>query len=231
VKAVFFDAGGTLVHIDYARVAAVVRAELGREIPAEAWIAGDYAGRDAIEAAMASGESGSDSSRWLIHFRAMMEAVGLSRREFERIGPRMKAAHTMRHLWSAVQDGTREGLASLHRAGYFVACISNADGTVERLLESVGLLHHLAFVVDSGKVGIEKPDPRIFELALRQAGMRPDESLYVGDLYPVDVVGARAAGLTPVLLDPLGRYGERDCRTAPNVAALCRELVSAREAA
>ena len=61
--------------------------------------------------------------------------------------------------------------------------------------------------------------------------MSAAESYYVGDLYPVDVVGARHAGLTPVLLDPLGRYGRREVRTAPDVPSFVRELVSAREAA
>jgi putative hydrolase of the HAD superfamily len=85
--------------------------------------------------------------------------------------------------------------------------------------------------VDSGAVGIEKPDPRIFAMALALADVAPDEALYVGDLYPVDVVGARRAGLEPVLLDPLGRYGDRDCRTSPDVPTLCRELVASRRAA
>jgi FMN phosphatase YigB (HAD superfamily) len=50
--------------------------------------------------------------------------------------------------------------------------------------------------------------------------------VHVGDLFPVDVVGARRAGIEPVLLDPLGRYGDRGCRTAADVPAFCRELVS-----
>jgi putative hydrolase of the HAD superfamily len=111
-----------------------------------------------------------------------------------------------------------------------VGCVSNADGTVGRLLAGAGLAGHLEFIVDSGAVGIEKPDPRIFALALERAGVPPADALYVGDLYPVDVVGARRAGIEPVLLDPLGRYGERDCRTARDVPTLCRELVASRPA-
>jgi putative hydrolase of the HAD superfamily len=101
---------------------------------------------------------------------------------------------------------------------------------VEQLLAGAGFAPHLAFVVDSGVVGIEKPDPRIFDLALGLAGVGAAETLYVGDLYPVDVVGARRAGIEPVLLDPLDRYTARDCRTARDVPTLCRELVAARPA-
>jgi len=66
-------------------------------------------------------------------------------------------------------------------------------------------------VIDSAVVGVEKPDPRIFRLALAQAGVPPSAAVYVGDLYSVDVVGARRAGLDAVLLDPRGYWGPRDC--------------------
>ena len=74
------------------------------------------------------------------------------------------------------------------------------------------------FVIDSAVVGVEKPDPRIFELAVRQAGVAAHEAAYVGDLYSVDVLGARAAGLHPILLDPRGFWGPRDCIVARDLA-------------
>jgi putative hydrolase of the HAD superfamily len=231
VKAVFFDAGGTLIHIDYPRIGSAIRQVLGREVPPEAWVAADYAGRDAVEAAMASGEAQSDGSRWRVHFSAMLAAIGLSSDDFARVTPVVMESHRHMHLWCAVQPGTAEALAALKEAGWFVAVISNADGTVEKLLTGAGLTPHLRFIVDSGLVGVEKPNREIFDLALEKAGVSAAESYYVGDLFPVDVVGARNAGLTPVLLDPLGRYGRREVRTAPDVPSFVRELVSAREAA
>jgi FMN phosphatase YigB (HAD superfamily) len=63
-------------------------------------------------------------------------------------------------------------------------------------------------------VGVEKPDPRIFRLGLAQASLSPAEVVYVGDLYSVDVLGARAVGMTAVLLDPGRCWGERDCSAA-----------------
>jgi FMN phosphatase YigB (HAD superfamily) len=232
VKAVFFDAGGTLVHIDYPRVARVVQEVLGRDVRNADFIAAEYVGRAAIEAGMAKGDLPTDTSRWAVHFRAMLASVGLSDAEFDRVGPFIIAEHKQRHLWSAVFPGTKDGLAALKRAGYRVAVISNADGTVEELLRGVGLCDSLEFVVDSGRVGIEKPDTRIFALALEQAGqLTASDCYYVGDIYPIDVVGARNAGMTPVLLDPLGRYGDRGCRTIRSVPEFCRELVSAHAAA
>lgn len=231
MKAVFFDAGGTLIHIDYPRIGAAIKQVLGRDVPADAWVAADYAGRDAVERAMAAGEAQADTSRWRVHFSAMLEAIGLSKDDFDTVTPVVMASHRHMHLWCGVQPGTAEALAALKAAGYFVAVISNADGTVEKLLTGAGLTPHLRFIVDSGLVGVEKPNRKIFDIALEKAGVSAAESYYVGDLFPVDVVGARNAGLTPILLDPLGRYGHREVRTAPDVPSFVRELVSAREAA
>jgi putative hydrolase of the HAD superfamily len=232
VKAVFFDAGGTLIHIDHRRVALAVNTVLGHRVEPQAFVAAEYAAREAVERAMADGSgAGDDGARWKIHFRAMLEAVGVRDGEFERVVPHLMEQHRQRHLWSAVPGGTAEALAALTQAGWFVACISNADGTVAELLESCGLLRYLAFVVDSGVVGIEKPDRRIFDLALAQSGVGASAAYYVGDVFAIDVVGARGAGMEPVLLDPLGRYAGRGCRTTPDVPSFCRELVSRTRAA
>ena len=64
-------------------------------------------------------------------------------------------------------------------------------------------------MIDSEVVGMEKPDRAIFLEACRRLGLPPEACLYVGDLYPVDYLGARSAGLSGILLDPLDLYGER----------------------
>ncbi len=231
MKAVLFDAGGTLVHIDYARVAEAVERATDRKLPLDGFVAAEYAGRAAVEAAMAENHGTTDGLRWTIHFGAMLGELGLTDDEFHLATPEIIAEHKRSNLWSQPLPGTAEGLAALRGRGLIVGCVSNADGTVDQLLDRAGLLAELLFVVDSGKVGIEKPDPRIFEIALELAGVPADAAVYVGDMYPVDVVGARRAGLTPILMDPLGRYGDRDCRTAPDVPAVCRQLVSLLDAA
>ena len=80
-------------------------------------------------------------------------------------------------------------------------------------------------VVDSRLAGFEKPDPRIFLPALDALQVAPAEALYVGDLYEVDVVGARRAGMAAVLLDPAGLNASRDVPTAPDVAAVVDRLL------
>ena len=228
LRAVFFDAGGTLVHPDYARVAEVLRRSAGRAPTPEALREAEYAGRAAVEAAMAGDPALTDGSRWQLHFAGALTALGYSPFQLRQAGPEIRAEHERANLWTVPAPGGAEGLAALRRLGLIVGCISNSDGTVERLLAEVGLAPLLDPIVDSGAVGVEKPDPEIFRIALRRAGVTAADALYVGDLFPVDVVGARRAGLEPVLLDPLGRYGDRGCRTTPDVAAFCRALVSSR---
>jgi FMN phosphatase YigB (HAD superfamily) len=104
--------------------------------------------------------------------------------------------------------------------------ISNSNGSIRSILSSLGLVEHLDFVLDSHEVGVEKPDPKIFQLALSRAGVAPTEAAYVGDLYSIDVRGARAAGMRAVLLDPGGHWGPRDCPTAPDLLSAIREILS-----
>lgn len=114
-----------------------------------------------------------------------------------------------------------EAQATIRRvkaAGLVVGVVSNSNGNAHALLKRAGIGADLDFVIDSGVVGVEKPDPRIFELALRQAGVAAHEAAYVGDLYSIDVLGSRAAGLHPILLDPRGFWGPRDCAVARDLA-------------
>src|SRR5262249_51345266 len=154
------------VHIDFPRVARIVSETLGRRIDAGALRAAESQGALAVDEAMKRGMAPTDASRWQLQFKVMLAEVGVDEAGFKLAGSRIVAEHKRDNLWSGVTPGTGEALAGLVQAGWFVACISNADGTVEQLLERVGLRRHLSFVIDSGAVGIEKPDPRIFRLAL-----------------------------------------------------------------
>jgi putative hydrolase of the HAD superfamily len=97
-----------------------------------------------------------------------------------------------------------------------LAIVSNSDGTVERRLADAGVLQvgsgrgvAVAAVVDSGAVGVEKPDPRIFDFALAACGVGPESVLHVGDSRRTDVAGALAAGIRPLHLDPYGLCPDR----------------------
>jgi putative hydrolase of the HAD superfamily len=134
--------------------------------------------------------------------------------------------HGERHLWSAVAERSGESLARLRAAGLRLGVVSNSDGRVEQALQAAGLREYFDVVLDSALVGMEKPDPRIFRAALDALGVAPEEALYVGDLYEVDVLGARAAGVQAVLLAQPEADSPPGCRTVASLEDLVNDLLS-----
>src|SRR5699024_3875787 len=98
--------------------------------------------------------------------------------------------------------------------------------TVEAMLKSVGLARYLDTVVDSWVVGVAKPDPGIFQIALDRLGVPASSAVMLGDVPAVDVAGARAAGVTPILIAPLGLYPDLDVRRVPDVATYVDQLLA-----
>jgi len=135
------------------------------------------------------------------------------------------ARHLERNIWCRVGAGVPEALGRLKAAGIRMAVVSNSEGTVEAMLRSVGLDRYLETVVDSWVVGVAKPDPRIFQIALDRLGVAASSAVMLGDIPALDVDGARAAGVTPVLLDPLNLYPDLDVRRVPDVATYVNQLL------
>jgi putative hydrolase of the HAD superfamily len=110
--------------------------------------------------------------------------------------------------WNRMRPGTREALQRMG-AKYRLAVISNADGRIAELLAGCGIADCFQTITDSGVVGQEKPHPVIFETALRAMEAKAEESLYLGDVYSVDFLGATRAGMQAVLFDVCGAYREK----------------------
>ena len=121
--------------------------------------------------------------------------------------------------WDQILPGTRDALDRI-RQKYAIAVISNADGRIDAVLRRCGIVDCFASITDSGIVGHEKPHTAIFEAALREMRASPAESLYVGDVYSVDYVGARSAGMQAVLFDVAGAYREREFPRVESLAGL-----------
>jgi len=135
-------------------------------------------------------------------------------------------------LWNQPIPGAAEALAALADVGIPIVIVSNADGTVADLLAGTGLLQvgdgpgtSVAGIIDSGTVGVAKPDPRIFELALDVVGATPDRAIHIGDTHQYDVRGARAAGIRPVLIDHLGIRTDVDCERVAHLVDVVELLV------
>jgi HAD superfamily hydrolase (TIGR01549 family) len=110
--------------------------------------------------------------------------------------------------WDQILPGTRETLDRL-RKKFRIAVISNADGGIERVLARCGIADCFESITDSGIVGVEKPRAEIFQAALAAMKARAKDSLYVGDVYSIDYMGARNAGMQAILLDVAGAYRDR----------------------
>jgi HAD superfamily hydrolase (TIGR01549 family) len=117
--------------------------------------------------------------------------------------------------------GAAAALAALRARGFRVGVVSNADGRVAALLEAAGLAPHLETIVDSHLEGVEKPDPEIFRRALARLGVAAHRTAYVGDIFAIDVLGARAAGLSAILIDETGAYADAECPRIASLAELC----------
>lgn len=220
-KAIFFDAGNTLLHLDYEGIAATFR-EYGVAVTAAQVRLGEQRARVPIDGMVAGTGGAQRQERDILraYFRFALEAVGLpftaaAEAAVEPLARRVREGR----LWTVVEPGTDALLADLARRGHLLGVVSNSNGTVESCLEQVGLRRHFAFVIDSAVVGVEKPHPRIFHLALERGGVRAAEAVYIGDLYHVDVLGATGAGLGAVLLDPAGAWDGVTCPKAPDLLA------------
>lgn len=137
----------------------------------------------------------------------LFEALGMDSDSAARAAERA-AEQARPNLWTYTFPWVRNALQQLADLGYRMSIISNADGSVEQKLHDMGMADHFEKVYDSEVVGRQKPDPAIFQLALQELDLSPQDALYVGDLVYVDVLGANRAGIGAVHLDPLDLYGE-----------------------
>ena len=225
LEAVLFDAGGTLVRIDYEYIAGVA-AGLGFGVSEEALLRGDAMARRAIDsrAGRLRGREETDAGRIPGYFEALLRAAGLEDAGVFAVLPLLEANHLESVLWRVPAPGAELTLRGLEERGVRRAIVSNSDGRVRGLLERLGLVEHVEFVIDSHEEGVEKPDPEIFLRALNRLGLPAERTAYIGDIYSIDAVGARAAGLHPVLVDPTGAYAGVDCHTVADLRELLAGL-------
>lgn len=220
VRAVLFDAGNTLLFLDYARMAAAVGAAVGLPLTGPGLARGVGTAARSMEEARAN-----DQERTAAYLEALFLAAGVPPDRLGDVRDTLVRLHLERHLWSGIAADTHDALSRLRAAGLRLGVVSNSDGRVEEALQAAGLRDYFDVIVDSGLAGVEKPDPAIFRPALERLGVRPEETRYVGDLYEIDVAGAQAAGIPAVLLQPVGAAPRSDCATVSTLGTLADDLL------
>lgn len=211
LAAVLFDLGGVLVHLDYASIAAEA-ASLGVALDAGVLPRAEGHARRSIDArAGVIGEvPGTDATRVPDYFDDLLAGAGLDAAVRAELVPRLRARHRESNLWRVPFAEAAGTITRLRAAGLRLGVVSNADGRAAAVLEAAGLAGGFDAILDSHLEGVEKPHAEIFHRALDRIGVRPERAVFVGDILSIDIVGARGAGLRPILIDPAAAYADVD---------------------
>ncbi|MEP0804379.1 MAG: HAD family hydrolase [Chloroflexota bacterium] len=221
IKAIFFDLDGTLRHSvpEGAQVFDEYLISLGYPINEEdrlramRWEYLYWANSPDLRDDLLA-HSADTENFWIEYTRRRLVAVGLSPESAKELAPQVSAhMGEMYKPESIVPHDARRLLPALKEAGYLLAVVSNRDQPFHELLASHNLSEFFHFSLAGGEVDSYKPEPGIFQHALERANVAAQETVYVGDNYFADIVGARRAGLHPVLYDPNGIFPEADCAT------------------
>jgi putative hydrolase of the HAD superfamily len=214
-RILFLDAGGVLVLPNWQRIAPLL-ARRGVSITAEALAAVEPQVRRELDEPHLIAQG--DAARLRAYYARVLELCGvqLGEAELKTVFADVRREHARSNLWDDVPVGVPAALARL-KEGRTLVVLSNSNGTVAETLQRLNLASFFDAIVDSGREGIEKPNPAIFQIALDRVGARAEDVLHVGDTYHVDVTGARAVGIAAWLVDAAGLYPHADC---PRVRSL-----------
>jgi HAD superfamily hydrolase (TIGR01549 family) len=209
-KAVFLDVGWTLVYprnslwdifASIGRDAGVALSAEGAEKLVHQLMAGR---RDQALAEFEAGAQYSDSDEEFVRLFDVMGRLIFSMAgvpgDHAVLGARFLERFWTLENWAPFPD-VIDSMRHLREHGVKVGVLSNASSDLLDLLDALGILECCDFTVVSAIEGTKKPDRRIFEVALRRSGAEPCEAVHVGDMFVEDIVGARAVGVRPLLMD------------------------------
>ena len=226
-RAVFLDGGGVIVLPNGGLVSAALEG-VGIEIDPSAVPDAHYRAVRLIDRVLA--DSAHDA-----YLRVFCEGLGVPPARLEeavnalsRLAARSRSGEI---LWSHPGPHAMETIDALRARGIAVVVVTNSDGHAAENLRDSGVCQAgpgqgalVTDVVDSGQVGFEKPDTGIFQVALERVEVEPAEVVHVGDMVSTDVIGASAAGIAPIHLDPARRCRDRAHRHVRALNAIWRHV-------
>jgi len=212
IDTLFLDAGGVICHPAWPRVSAALATEGVHVSPTELAKAERLAKKDIDSASVIN--TTSDAARGWLYFNNVLERAGVPlSKATDAALAMLHEYHRSENLWEYVPEDVKPALGRLRGIGLTLVVVSNANGRLRHLFDRLALTPFFDVLLDSHDWGVEKPDPRLFRIALEQSGARAESTAHVGDLFHIDVAGARGAGLREgILFDPADLYPTADCR-------------------
>jgi len=224
-RTVFLDAGGVIVTPNFPRLADAL-ARRGISVSAAALAGIEPYVKQELDHGPTI-QATDDRGRGYVYFDRILELAGIpSSPATEEAIEELVSFNDREGAFDVVTPGAVDALNRLRRAACRLVVVSNSNGRVRRILRRTGIEPHVDIVLDSYEEGIEKPDPRIFEIALERSQADRSATIHCGDIYHIDIVGARAAGLPAVLLDAAGLYGEADCPRVQSLPEFADQLLA-----
>jgi HAD superfamily hydrolase (TIGR01509 family) len=217
VRAVLFDVGQTLLYPDLHFLQKLL-ADFGAQTDFTTLARSGALARERVS------RTKGNERNYSGFFSFWMKSAGAKEEVIPDILKQIYERHQREHLWNWLDPEAPSTLAGLRGRGYRLGIISNADGQIAGAMEKLQLAQYFDHMIDSALVGVEKPDQRIFAMALEKLQLPGKACLYVGDHYDNDVLGARNAGLVPVLLDPFDVVIEDDVERIRQLSDLLRLL-------
>ena len=205
VKVIFFDVGNTLLFPNRERIHAPLT-ERGITPDGEHLRNLECRTKNRFDGMMIA-DGAADHSFWWMFYSQLLSEIGLQNHA-DSLRDQLVTGVRDSGNWDQIRPGTADCLREIGKR-YPIAVISNADGRIEDVLRKCGIAECFRTITDSGLVGYEKPHPEIFRQALQSMNAAPEESLYVGDVYSVDYLGATGAGMSAVLMDIAGAYRDK----------------------
>jgi HAD superfamily hydrolase (TIGR01549 family) len=220
IRTIFFDLDGTLRHnlpsggeffADYA-IQLGLRATSEDRLRAMRWEHFYWANSPELKADRQAFPD--DGAFWNLYSRRQLVALGATDALAYELAPKISAyMYQFYKPRSVAAAGVAQVLQALQERGCVLGVISNREKPYQDEIEALGLAPFFRLALAAGEVRMWKPEPQIFVHACQQLGCRASEAAYVGDNYFADVIGARRAGLEPVLYDPRGIFPDAGCAT------------------
>jgi HAD superfamily hydrolase (TIGR01549 family) len=228
INTIYFDLDGTLRYNRPSFLEALAEynmqlglpIEIATSIQGHRWLHNYWAqSPDLIADRKTFGED--EGAFWVNHSRRYLEASGCQPEQAQNLAPEL--TECMRERYSPVDtlaDQADELLHQLQQNGFRLGVISNRTDPFDEQLEALGIRSYFEYSLAAGTIDAWKPDPLIFQHALTEMNIKSEQAVYVGDNYFADVVGARNAGIQPILIDPVNLFPEADCVVIDTISDL-----------